>query len=57
MFGAHLKVPVHLDQSAAYIDFWVAATREDSGVIFEAAADAQRALDLLVLAISGTSQL
>ena len=48
MLGVHLKIPAHFDQNAAYIEGWVAAMREDNGVIFKAAADAQRAFDFLV---------
>ena len=48
MLGVHLKLPAHFDQNAAYIEGWVAAMREDNGVIFKAAADAQRAFDYLL---------
>ncbi len=48
MIGAHLKLPAHYDQNAAYIEGWVEAMQEDNAVIFKAAADAQRVSDFVV---------
>lgn len=46
--GAQVGVEPITDESAAYIDHWLQAMREDSKVIFKAAAKAQQAADYIL---------
>lgn len=49
IFSAFLAVQLgfepHFDQSAAYVENWLKALKNDKGLIFKAAANAQKALD------------
>lgn len=46
--GAQVGVEPITDESAAYIEHWLKAMREDSKVIFKAAAKAQQAADFIL---------
>ena len=45
---AQVGVEPITDESAAYIDHWLKAMREDNKVIFKAAAKAQQAADFIL---------
>jgi antirestriction protein ArdC len=45
--AVQLGVEPHLDQSAAYIEGWLTALKSDKELIFKAAAEAQKAVDLI----------
>ncbi|SFL55047.1 Antirestriction protein ArdC [Loktanella salsilacus] len=48
--AVHLGVEPEFDQSAAYIEGWLAALKSDKGLIFKAAAEAQKAVDFVLAA-------
>ena len=51
MLGAHIGVDPDFGQSAAYVEGWQAALKEDNRAIFRAASEAQKAIDhILALA-------
>ena len=45
--AVQLGVAPAFDQSAAYIEGWLQALRSDKGLIFKAAAEAQKAVDFI----------
>lgn len=45
----HLGVTPDFDQSAAYVEGWLAALKDDKGLIFKAASEAQKAVDFILL--------
>lgn len=45
MLGAHIGVQPDFGQSAAYVEGWLAALKEDNRAIFRAASEAQKAVD------------
>ncbi|WP_282063816.1 ArdC family protein [Roseobacter litoralis] len=50
----HLGVTPQFDQSAAYIESWLKALKDDKGLIFKAASEAQRAVDFILAATDAT---
>lgn len=48
MLCLHLGVTPQFDQSAAYIEGWLAALKNDKGLIFKAASEAQKAVDYIL---------
>lgn len=48
MICAHLGVAPEFDQSAAYIEGWLRALKDDKRLIFTAASDAHKALNFLI---------
>lgn len=55
--AVQLGVEPHFDQSAAYIECWLDALKSDKELIFKAAAEAQKAVDLInELAKGGDTQ-
>ncbi|WP_341235887.1 zincin-like metallopeptidase domain-containing protein [uncultured Sulfitobacter sp.] len=48
MLGAHIGVEPDFGQSAAYVEGWQAALKEDSRAIFRAASEAQKAVDYIL---------
>ena len=46
----HLGVTPQFDQSAAYIESWLKALKDDKGLIFKAASEAQKAVDYILAA-------
>lgn len=46
----HLGVTPQFDQSAAYIESWLKALKDDKGLIFKAASEAQKAVDFILSA-------
>lgn len=53
--GAQIGVTPEFDQSAAYVEGWLKALKEDKRAIFHAASEAQKAADF-VLAAAGQSK-
>lgn len=47
MLCLHLGITPDFDQSAAYIESWLAALKDDKGLIFKAASEAQKAVDYI----------
>jgi len=52
----HLGVTPQFDQSAAYIEGWLAALKDDKGLIFKAASEAQKAVDYILAATEAAQQ-
>lgn len=52
----HLGVTPQFDQSAAYIEGWLRALKNDKGLIFKAASEAQKAVDYIFAATEAASQ-
>ena len=52
----HLGVTPQFDQSAAYIEGWLKALKDDKGLIFKAASEAQKAVDFILAASEATEQ-
>ncbi|MEM7518566.1 MAG: zincin-like metallopeptidase domain-containing protein, partial [Planctomycetota bacterium] len=50
ILAVQLEYEPHFDQCAAYIEGWLEALRKDRDMIFKAAAEAQKAVDLLLRA-------
>jgi antirestriction protein ArdC len=50
ILAIHLGVEPEFDQSAAYIEGWLEALKSDKGLIFKAAAEAQKAVDFVLAA-------
>ena len=48
MLCAQIGVEPEFDQSAAYVEGWLEAMKEDSRAIFRAASEAQKAVDYIV---------
>ncbi len=48
MLCAQIGVEPEFDQSAAYVEGWLAAMKEDSRAIFRAASEAQKAVDYIM---------
>lgn len=53
MLCAQLGLTPQFDQSAAYIESWLRALKDDKRLIFKAASEAQKAADLLIQAVPG----
>ena len=51
MLCLHLGITPDFDQSAAYIESWLAALKNDKGLIFKAASEAQKAVDYIFSAV------
>lgn len=52
----HLGVTPQFDQSAAYIESWLKALKDDKGLIFKAASEAQKAVDFILAATDAAEQ-
>jgi len=52
----HLGVTPQFDQSAAYIKGWLEALKDDKGLIFKAASEAQKAVDFILAATEAAQQ-
>jgi antirestriction protein ArdC len=48
MLCAQLGLEPEFDQSAAYVDGWLKALKEDNRAIFRAASEAQKAVDYIM---------
>jgi len=48
MLCAQIGVEPEFDQSAAYVEGWLEAMKEDSRAIFRAASEAQKAVDYIM---------
>jgi hypothetical protein len=48
MLSAQLGLEPEFDQSAAYVEGWLKALKEDNRAIFRAASDAQKAMDYIM---------
>ena len=56
MLCAHLGLTPDFEQSAAYVESWLKALREDKNAIFRAAAEGQKAADFLIAAATRAEQ-
>mgnify|MGYP000383261241 FL=1 len=56
MLCLNIGVTPQFDQSAAYIESWLAALKDDKGLIFKAASEAQKAVDYIMAAAEATTQ-
>ena len=57
MLSAHIGVAPDFGQSAAYVEGWLAALKEDNRAVFRAASEAQKAVDhVLSLTLSTQTQ-
>ena len=52
----HLGVTPQFDQSAAYIEGWLKALKDDKGLIFKAASEAQKAVDYILATAEAEQQ-
>lgn len=52
ILAVKLGVEPEFDQSAAYIEGWLKALKNDKGLIFKAASEAQKAVDFVMAAAS-----
>lgn len=48
ILGVKLGIEPEFDQSAAYIENWLAALKKDKSLIFKAASEAQKAVDFII---------
>ncbi len=55
MLCLHLGITPQFDQSAAYISSWLEALKNDKGLIFKAASEAQKAVDFILAAADAAS--
>lgn len=54
--GAQIGIEPEFDQSAAYVESWLQALKEDKRAIFRAASEAQKAADYLLSAAGQTKE-
>ena len=54
--GAQIGVAPEFDQSAAYVEGWLKALKEDKRAIFRAASEAQKAADFVLRAVGQTKE-
>ena len=47
MLGVQIGVAPQFDQSAAYVEGWLRAMKDDKRAIFRAASEAQKAVDFI----------
>lgn len=52
----HLGITPEFEQSAAYIEGWLTALKDDKGLIFKAASEAQKAVDYILSAADASNQ-
>lgn len=55
ILGVTLGVAPQFDQSAAYIEGWIEALKNDKGMIFKAASEAQKAVDFIMASSAATA--
>lgn len=54
ILGVKLGIEPDFDQSAAYVEGWLEALKNDKGLIFKAASEAQKAVDFIMDAAETT---
>ncbi|MFV1630781.1 ArdC family protein [Phaeobacter sp. JH20_18] len=56
ILAVKLGIEPDFDQSAAYVESWLKALKDDKNLIFKAASEAQKAVDFIVAATEATQQ-
>ena len=57
MLGAEMGFRPDFEQSAAYVEIWLKALNDDTGMIFRAASEAQKAVDFIKAGASAADKL